>query len=320
MSRSRAPNVEKRGKLNPVRVNYSVRESEVEIPQTQTPFLTAASRSLMSCVSVAEDTRPWCFLAETGEAGITGVPDPCLIQQGQGVTETAATLQKHSYERGSEGCSFPRAGPGTASELADGSLGTWFGNHYLAAGPPALPTSALQTLPPRRLGRSETRAAPILSPRPPQPGSRADIRSCSPPGSDATPTAQLCRAPGAPGRGARIAHRGRAGTRLAAHRPQRAAPVPLTCAAALAGPPRASPAPGSDPSPSAERARGGPALVWPRREGRGGCGSSPPRATWGAREGAGQGRDRWAPPAAGSPGRGLLGDPPRGGRGARAAA
>lgn len=81
--------MEKRGKLNPLRVNYSVCESEAEIPQTQTPFLIAASHSLMSCVSVAEDTRPWCFLAKTGEARIMGVPDPCHVQQGQGVTETA---------------------------------------------------------------------------------------------------------------------------------------------------------------------------------------------------------------------------------------
>ena len=47
-----------KGELHPVRVNWSVHESEAEIPQTQTPFLTAASCSLMSCVSVAEDTRP----------------------------------------------------------------------------------------------------------------------------------------------------------------------------------------------------------------------------------------------------------------------
>ena len=72
-----------------MRVNWSVHESEAEIPQTQTPFLTAASCSLMSCVSVAEDTRPWCLLAKMGEAGIMGIPDPCHIQQGQGVTETA---------------------------------------------------------------------------------------------------------------------------------------------------------------------------------------------------------------------------------------
>ena len=52
-------------------------------------FLTAASRSLMSYVSVAEDTRPWCFLAKMGEAGIMGVPHPCHIQQGWDVTETA---------------------------------------------------------------------------------------------------------------------------------------------------------------------------------------------------------------------------------------
>ena len=83
--------MEKRGKLNPMRVNYSVHESEVEIPQTQTPLLTAASRSLTSCISVAEDTRPWCFLAKMGEARIMGVPDPCHIQQRQDVRETAGT-------------------------------------------------------------------------------------------------------------------------------------------------------------------------------------------------------------------------------------
>ena len=43
----------------------------------------------MSYVSVVEDTRPWCFLAKMGEAGIMGVPDPCHIQQGWDVTETA---------------------------------------------------------------------------------------------------------------------------------------------------------------------------------------------------------------------------------------
>ena len=52
------PRLGERGKLHPKRVNWSVHESEAEIPQTQTPFLTAALCSLMSCVSVAEDTHP----------------------------------------------------------------------------------------------------------------------------------------------------------------------------------------------------------------------------------------------------------------------
>lgn len=89
--REPGPKLGEKGKLNPMGVNYSVCGSEVEIPQTQTPLLTAASRSLTSCVSVAEDTHSWCFLAKTGEARIMGVPDPCHIQQRQGVTETAGT-------------------------------------------------------------------------------------------------------------------------------------------------------------------------------------------------------------------------------------
>ena len=48
----------------------------------------------MSCVSVAEDTRPWCFLAKIGEAWTMGIPDPCQIQQGQDVTETAGMKEQ----------------------------------------------------------------------------------------------------------------------------------------------------------------------------------------------------------------------------------
>lgn len=63
------PRLGVKGKPHLKGVNWSAYESEAEIPQTQTPFLTAASRSLMSCVSVAEDTRPWCFLAKWERPG-----------------------------------------------------------------------------------------------------------------------------------------------------------------------------------------------------------------------------------------------------------
>lgn len=153
---------------------------------------------------------------------------------------------------------------------------------------------------PRPAPRSPQQPAPLLSPpapgkpclraawaaeRPAQPGScpRARVRGrylqlFAPrqrrdPDPSAVPRPRRPHSPAAPGRGARIAHRGRAapqGPGWGARRPQRGAPVPLTCTAALAGPPRASLGPGSQIPVSAERTRCGPALVWPRREGRGG--------------------------------------------------
>ncbi|XDB47810.1 hypothetical protein ABFV05_001426 [Capra hircus] len=69
----------------------------------------------------------------------------------------------------------------------------------------------------------------------PQPQPRADIRICSPPGRDATPTPHrpwLPRSPGARGRGASIAHRGRAAPQGPGSGPvvPRGPPPPARCA------------------------------------------------------------------------------------------
>ena len=133
-----------------------------------------------------------------------------------------------------------------------------------AASPPALPTSAPQTLPPHCPGRSETRAAQVLPLRPSQPRPRADIRICSPPGSDATPTLSAPGSLAPPARragGASIAHRGRAVPQEPGLGPTvpRGPPPPARCArpahlrrCALWGCPRACRVPGSqlsDPNP-----------------------------------------------------------------------
>ena len=172
--------------------------------------------------------------------------------------------------------------------------------------PGVLPTSAPQTLPPHCPGRSETRAAQVLPLHPSQLRPRVDIRICSPPGSYATPTLSAPGSLAPPARragGASIAHRGRAV-------PQEPARDPLSPAPSAVRSPR-SPAPlcplglSSCLLGSRFPALGSQSRVLALDSGSVGahrrpCGSSLPRATWETREGAEQGRDRWAPAATSS--------------------